>query len=113
MTTKINTWDLATERVERDGTTYKLDSASPIETSRHVPALIYDADEQTIRSEGGRKHDVTVRTYEDEQYDMPANATIDHRGRYPWTFGAGADAHQRARIQRSRALALIRHAVRE
>lgn len=100
---KINTWGVAAEQVERSGDKYILPRAVPIETCGSVPTLVYDAEEETIWSVGGRKYDVDAD---------PRLPVIEHdRWGYPWSFGEGTDAHERARIQRRRAYALIEYAL--
>jgi len=109
---KIQTHNLATERVYRDGDTYTLKAHSPLETDRHVPALVYDAKEKTIWSKGGRKLDVEVDSFE-HWGETHTTISIDYRGRHAWRFGvlSDADAHQRSQIQEKRARALISYAI--
>jgi len=112
---RIQTHDLATETVTRDGYTYKLDSHSPLETSGSLPALVYDMGEQTIWSQGGQKLDVEIATFEDDLCGLPSQIRIvdSHGMDAKWRFGGPdeADAHQRERLQVIRARALIQHTI--
>lgn len=111
---RIQTHNLATERVTRDGDTFKLGSHSPLETSGSLPALVYDAEEQTIWSKGGRKYNVDLTTHEDLPFDMPSQIRIvdSHGMDAEWSFGGHTpDASQRERLQLKRAKALIDYAI--
>jgi hypothetical protein len=112
---RIQTHNLATEIVTRDGDTYKLGSHSPLETDGSLPALVYDAEEQTIWSQGGKKYDIEVTTFEEDPYDLPPQIGIvdSHGMSTRWRFGGPdeADAHQRERLQVIRARALIQYAI--
>jgi hypothetical protein len=102
MSTKIQTFDLALESVEKDGSTYRLGRARPLGVSGSLPPVEYDTETQTVWSVGGKKIDV----------DMPYSFFGADR---PWAFGprSSAEANEKARIQERRARALIRHAESE
>jgi len=102
MSTKIQTYDLALEYVEKEGSVWRLGRTSPLGVSGSLPPVEYDSKTQTVWSHGGKKVEVSMR-YGPSFADRP------------WAFGprSSAEADEKARIQWSRARALIQHAESE
>lgn len=102
--TRIHTTEMALENVSRDGDTWRLGSADI--NGHTLPALTYDASEETILSRGGQKFTVWSDQFE---HWGETHTTIDIEGE--WGFGSSAKGHEKMMIQMNRARALIHHAL--
>lgn len=108
---QIQTYDLALEHVHTDGNRYVLPAATI--NGHTLPRVIYDAEAETVRSQGGESLSVKITRFGDLPVDVDPNIVIgEGRGGY-WGFGkpGSAEGHEKASIQIKRARALIEHAI--
>lgn len=109
---KIITTEQALEPLQHEGDVYELPPC--IINGHSLPTLIYDADAETIRSQGGETFDVEINRFDDLPVDVDPNIVIGSGGRGGyWSFGktGSAAGHEKAALQIKRARALIRHVI--